>query len=74
LEWLVRTQPNEPYRAVYDFCNRFSHGEGHETVEVLDARAVHSDIRRCMEFLRSIDADHFAKMCEAVKVDPAGLA
>lgn len=74
LEWLVQTQPNEPYRAVYDFCNRFSHGEGHETVEVLDARAVHSDIRRCMEFLRSVDAGHFENMCKAVKLDPTALS
>jgi wobble nucleotide-excising tRNase len=74
LEWLVQTQPNEPYRAVYDFCNRFSHGEGHETVEVLDARAVHAEICRCMQFLRSVDADHFQRMCEAVKVDPKALS
>lgn len=73
LEYLVTEQPSEPHRDVYDFCNRFSHGEGPETVEVLDARAVQGDIRRCMQFLRSVDSDHFNKMCEAVKVDPAVL-
>lgn len=74
LEVLVQTDPDEPYRDVYDFCNRFSHGEGSETVEVLDARVVHGQIRRCMEFLRAVDADHFENMCKAVKVDPAVLA
>lgn len=72
-EWLVNEQPVEPHRDVFDFCNRFSHGEGSETVEVLDARTVQGDIRRCMQFLRSIDEDHFNKMCEAVKIDPAVL-
>ncbi len=33
----------------YDFCNRYSHGEGSESVDVLDARAVQGQIRRCME-------------------------
>ena len=73
LEWLVKEQPSEPHRDVFDFCNRFSHGEGPETVEVLDARTVQGDIRRCMQFLRSVDEDHFNKMCEAVKVDPEVL-
>lgn len=74
LEALVQVDPNERYRDVYDFCNRFSHGEGGETVGMLDARAVHGHIRRCMEFLRSVDNDHFVRMCEAVKVDPKVLA
>jgi wobble nucleotide-excising tRNase len=74
LEVLVQADPDEPYRDVYDFCNRFSHGEGSETVEVLDARALHGQIRRCMEFLRAIDGEHFENMCKAVKVEPAGLA
>jgi wobble nucleotide-excising tRNase len=73
LEALVQAQPSEPYRAVFDFCNRFSHGEGQETVEVLDARSAHGEIRRCMEFLRSVDSEHFENMCKAVKIDPAVL-
>lgn len=73
LKWLVQEQPSQPHRDVYDFCNRFSHGEGPETTEVLDVRAVQGDIRRCMQFLRSVDPDHFNKMCEAVKVDPTTL-
>lgn len=32
---------NNPYRDVYDFCNRYSHGEGGESVDVLDARVIH---------------------------------
>ncbi|PZO71310.1 MAG: hypothetical protein DI634_00300 [Kocuria palustris] len=74
LEELVQVDPNEPYRDVYDFCNRFSHGEGGETVEELDARAVHGHIRRCMEFLRSVDGEHFVNMCKAVSVDPEVLS
>lgn len=73
LEALVQVDPNEPYRDVYDFCNRYSHGEGSETVEVLDARAVHGHIRRCMEFLRAVDKEHFENMCKAVKIDPTAL-
>lgn len=74
LEVIVQSQPGEPYRDVYDFCNRYSHGEGSESVDVLDARAVHGQIRRCMEFLRSADAEHFARMCTATDIDPATLS
>lgn len=71
LEAMVKEQDGEPYRDVYDFCNRYSHGEGSETVDVLDARAVHGQIRRCMEFLRAADAEHFERMCKATGVDLA---
>lgn len=60
-----------PYRDVYDFCNRYSHGEGSESVDVLDARAVHGQIRRCMDFLKDSDQEHFERMCKATGVDPA---
>lgn len=63
----------EPYRDVYDFCNRFSHGEGNEVVESLDSRTVHHQIVRCMQFLRAADSEHFERMCAAVKVDPRSL-
>ena len=69
LEALVQTEEGEPFRDVYDFCNRYSHGEGTESVDVLDARAVHGQIRRCMELLRAIDAEHFERMCKAAKID-----
>jgi wobble nucleotide-excising tRNase len=74
LEVMVQSQEGEPYRDVYDFCNRYSHGEGSESVNVLDARAVHGQIRRCMEFLRSVDSEHFAHMCTATDIDPATLS
>lgn len=74
LEAMVKEQDGEPYRDVYDFCNRYSHGEGSETVDVLDARAVHSQIRRCMEFLRAVDREHFERMCKATGIDLATLA
>lgn len=73
LEVLVATQQGEPYRDVYDFCNRFSHGEGSESVDVLDARAVYGQIRRCMEFLRAVDSEHFERMCTATGTDPTTL-
>ncbi len=73
LEVLVESQTGEPYRDVYDFCNRFSHGEGSESIDVLDARAVHGQIRRCMEFLRAIDDEHFGRMCTASGIDPLTL-
>jgi wobble nucleotide-excising tRNase len=73
LEVMVKEQHGEPYRDVYDFCNRYSHGEGSETVEVLDARAVHGQLRRCMEFLREADGEHFERMCKATGIDPAAL-
>lgn len=73
LEVLVDSQEGEPYRDVYDFCNRFSHGEGSESIDVLDARAVHGQIRRCMEFLRAVDGEHFERMCKATGVNPSTL-
>jgi len=69
LEVLVETEEGEPFRDVYDFCNRYSHGEGSESVDVLDARAIHGQIRRCMELLRAIDGEHFDRMCKATKID-----
>ena len=65
LEVLVESQEGEPYRDVYDFCNRFSHGEGNESVDVLDARAVHRQISRCMEFLSKLDSEHYDRMLDA---------
>jgi wobble nucleotide-excising tRNase len=74
LEVLVKTHQGEPYRDVYDFCNRFSHGEGSESIDVLDARTVHGQIRRCMEFMRAVDPEHFERMCKATGADPSTLA
>lgn len=74
LEAMVMEQEGEPFRDVYDFCNRYSHGEGSETVDVLDARAVHGQIRRCMKFLQAVDRQHFQRMCKATGVDSATLA
>lgn len=73
LEVLVQAQPGEPYRDVFGFCNKHSHGEGSESVDVLDARAVHGQIRRCMQFLRDSDPMHFERMCDAAGIDPASL-
>lgn len=64
----------EAYRDVYDFCNRYSHSEGAEHLDVLDARAVHGQIRRTMEFLKSVDPKHFSRMCKATAVDEGIIA
>jgi wobble nucleotide-excising tRNase len=60
---------SNPYRDVFDFCNRYSHGEGSESVDELDGRAIHRLISRCMEFLKFADAEHFERMCRATDVD-----
>ncbi|WP_138846404.1 AAA family ATPase [Rhodococcus pyridinivorans] len=73
LKSLIETADGAPYRDVYDFCNRYSHGEGNESVDVLDARAVHGQIRRCMEFLKSVDPEHFERMCRAADADANSL-
>ncbi len=65
---------NNPYRDVYDFCNRYSHGEGSESVDVLDARAIHGQVRRCMEFLKFADTEHFERMCKATDSDATAVA
>lgn len=64
---------NNPYRDVYDFCNRYSHGEGSESVDVLDARVIYGQIRRSMEFMKSADPEHFERMCKATDVDASVL-
>jgi wobble nucleotide-excising tRNase len=73
LEVLVQAQPGEPYRDVFSFCNKHSHGEGSESLDLLDARAVHGQIRRCMQFLRESDPTHFERMCTAAGIDPTSL-
>lgn len=70
---MVNEQEGEPFRDVYDFCNRYSHGEGTEIVDLLDARAVHRQISRCMEFLRTVDPVHYQRMCKATGVDPDSI-
>jgi len=65
---IVDESAPEAYRDVYDFCNRFSHGEGGESVDVLDARTVHLQLRRCMEFLKQVDSQHFDRMCKATSI------
>lgn len=69
----VNGQSIEPFRDVYDFCNRFSHGEGQEVIESLDERVVHRQIVRSMQFLRAVDRQHFERMCAACGVDKDDL-
>ncbi|MDN4640607.1 AAA family ATPase [Agreia sp. PsM10] len=73
LRSLVEAEEGSPFRDVYDFCNRYSHGEGSESVDVLDARSVQAQLRRAMEFLKAVDEQHFRRMCQAAKVDKQHL-
>ncbi|MGB3520303.1 MAG: AAA family ATPase [Mycobacterium sp.] len=73
LESLMGDDASNPYRDVYDFCNRFSHGEGSESIDVLDGRVVHGQIRRCMEFFKFADTEHFERMCKATGADPVAV-
>lgn len=73
LNALMGDDASNPYRDVYDFCNRYSHGEGSESLEVLDRRVVYGQVRRCMEFLKQADPEHFERMCKATSVDPAAI-
>ncbi|MBP2269236.1 wobble nucleotide-excising tRNase [Pseudarthrobacter sp. PvP004] len=70
---LMGDTSSNPYRDVYDFCNRFSHGEGNESLDVLDSRVVHGQIRRCMEFMKSADKEHFERLCKATDLDPTTI-
>lgn len=70
---LMGDSASNPYRDVYDFCNRFSHGEGNESLDVLDGRVVHGQIRRCMEFMKSADQEHFERLCKATDLDPTTI-
>jgi len=67
LESLMGDAADNPYRDVFDFCNRYSHGEGSESVDVLDARVIHTQIRRCMEFFNFADAEHFERIAKPQK-------
>ncbi|OLT35258.1 hypothetical protein BJF82_00260 [Kytococcus sp. CUA-901] len=58
-----------PHRDVYDFCNTGSHGEVYQAYESAQQMAVLRNIRRCLEFMYEVDADHFEKMCKAVDHD-----
>ncbi|BBX09724.1 hypothetical protein MAIC_45270 [Mycolicibacterium aichiense] len=71
---LMDVATENPYRDVYDFCNRFSHGEGHESIDVLDGRVVHGQIRRCMKFFKFADPEHFERMCQATGADAHAIA
>jgi hypothetical protein len=41
--------------------------------KLIDARAVHGQIRWCTEFLRAVDGEHFQRMCAATDTDQAVL-
>lgn len=66
MKLLAVDERDSAFRDVYDFCNRFSHGEGRETLLSLDAHATRSQLRRCLEFMEAVDPNHVAAMRQAV--------
>lgn len=66
LKKIALEDQNEEYRDVYDFCNRFSHGEGREPLLALDATTISQQIARCLELLKVSAPEHFEAMCKAV--------
>ncbi|MBU8580000.1 AAA family ATPase [Brevibacterium luteolum] len=65
IEKLAVEDCQSEFRDVYDFCNRFSHGEGREAQLALDVSLTRLNIRRCVELLRSVDGEHYRYMCQA---------
>lgn len=76
LERLTKTGRNGEFRDLYDFCNRYSHGEGREITMPLDSRPVTSGVRRSLEFIKAVDPDHYRSMLRAIghrQCDPLDL-
>jgi hypothetical protein len=42
-------------------------------VDVLDARVIHGQIRRSMEFMKSADLEQSERMCKATGADASAL-
>lgn len=62
LEKLCAENEGAVFREVYDFCNRFSHGEDRHVAEPLDEAVVLREIRRCLDFIHAVDPGHFDAM------------
>lgn len=70
---LTLDECDQEFRDVYDFCNRFSHGEGREHTTDLDSTTISRGVRRSLELIQATDAHHFESMCKATgrtKFDP----
>jgi hypothetical protein len=53
----------------FDLCNRCSPDQGSESVDMLNARVIQTQIRRCMEFFKFADAEYFERMGKATEAD-----
>lgn len=73
LEKLCAERKDAVFREVYDFCNRFSHGEDRHVAEPLDAPVALREIRRCLDFIRAVDPEHFDAMMRSAGRDPGPL-
>lgn len=62
---VVGRHPTDAGDRTLSIHNRYSHGEGSESVDVLDAGVIHTQVRRCMAFFKFADPEHFVRMCKA---------
>lgn len=54
------------FRALYDFMNRYSHGNPDEDSATLDFVSIHRTINLALDFMKKIDQTHYKFMCKAV--------
>lgn len=54
------------FRALYDFMNRYSHGNPDEDSATLDFVSIHRTINLALGFMKKIDETHYECMCTAV--------
>lgn len=54
------------FRALYDFMNRYSHGNPDEDSATLDFVSIHRHVKLSLEFMKNIDETHYDRMLAAV--------
>ncbi|WP_258933386.1 AAA family ATPase [Nesterenkonia pannonica] len=67
VELLATNLEHDSFRDVIDFCHRFSHGQPRIMDDILDARTSSQEVRRCMEFIRAVDKNHYDQMVKVTK-------
>lgn len=71
VEFLAKKLEHDSFRDVIDFCHRFSHGQPRIMDDILDARTSSQEVRRCLEFIRAVDRNHYDQMVKVTKnTDP----
>ncbi len=70
---LVPVDTPVDYRSLYDFCNRFSHGQAALLGVSLDSATTRRELRNCLAFIRACDEMHYTEMLRSIAsvlVDP----